>query len=59
STAWHQLHLEQMHAKMGLFLDRGVLEIIIRARSQQEMSKQVKELYEILDSPAWKRIWES
>jgi hypothetical protein len=59
STAWHRLHLDQMHAKKGLFLDRGVLEITIRARSQQEMSQQVKELYETLDSPAWKRIWES
>jgi hypothetical protein len=58
STAWHQLHLDQMHAKTGLFLDRGVLEITIRARSEQEMSQQVKDLYNSLDSPAWKLIWD-
>ena len=58
STAWHQLRLDQMQAKRGLFLDRGVLELTIRARSQEEMSRQVKELFESLVSPEWKRIWD-
>ena len=58
STAWHQLRLDQMQAKRGLFLDRGVLELTIRARSQEEMSRQVRELFESLVSPEWKRIWD-
>jgi hypothetical protein len=58
SNAWHQLNLDHVQAKRGLFLDRGVLEITIRARSQQELSHQVTELFESLDSPVWKRIWD-
>ena len=59
SSAWQQLNLEKLQAKKGLFLDRGVLEITIRARSQEEMSKRVRDLFESLTSPAWDRIWES
>jgi hypothetical protein len=59
SSAWRQLNLEKLQAKKNLFLDRGVLEITIRARSQEEMSKRIKELFESLTSPAWGRIWES
>lgn len=59
SSAWQQLNLENLQAKKGLFLDRGVLEITIRARSQEEMSKQIQELFESLTSPAWDSIWES
>ncbi len=58
STAWKQLNLERWQAKKGQFLDRGVLEITIRARSQVEMSKQVRELFESLSLPAWKGLWE-
>ena len=58
STAWHRLHLDQMQVKRGLFLDRGVIELTIRARSQQEMSNQVKELWESLGSAEWNRIWD-
>jgi hypothetical protein len=59
SSAWRQLNLEKLQAKKSLFLDRGVLEITIRARSREEMSKRIKELFESLTSPAWDRIWES
>lgn len=59
SSAWRQLDLEKMQAKKNLFLDKGILEITIRARSQEEMSKRIKELFESLTSPAWNRIWES
>jgi hypothetical protein len=59
SSAWRQLDLEKLQAKKTLFLDRGILEITIRARSQEEMSKRIKELFESLTSPAWKRIWKS
>lgn len=59
SSAWRQLNLEKLQAKKTLFLDRGILEITIRARSQEEMSKKIKELFESLTSPAWNRIWES
>jgi len=59
SSAWQQLNLGKLQAKKGLFLDKGVLEITIRARSQDEMSKRVRELFESLASPAWDRIWES
>ncbi|MCI0412501.1 hypothetical protein L0222_06830 [bacterium] len=59
SSAWQQLNLENLQAKKGLFLDKGVLEITIRARSQEEMSKRIRELSESLTSPAWDRIWES
>ena len=59
SSAWRQLNLETLQAKKNLFLERGILEITIRARSQEEMSKRIKELFESLTSPAWNRIWES
>jgi hypothetical protein len=59
SAAWHQLSLEKLQAKKSLFLDRGVLEITIRARSYDEMSEQVKKLFESLGSPAWDAIWEN
>jgi hypothetical protein len=59
SSAWSQLNLEKLQAKKSLFLDRGVLEITIRARSQEEMSRRIRELFESLTSPAWNRIWES
>jgi hypothetical protein len=59
SSAWQQLNLEKLQAKKNLFLERGILEITIRARSQEEMSKRIKELFESLASPAWNRIWES
>jgi hypothetical protein len=57
SAVWQQLKLDKIQANLGLFLDRGVLELTVRARSQEEMSKKVKELFESLSSPAWNRIW--
>jgi hypothetical protein len=59
STAWRQLSLEKLRAKKSLFLDRGVLEITIRARSHDEMSDQVRKLFESLGSPAWDNLWKN
>jgi|GEM_PF-6039770 len=57
TAAWKELKLEKLQGNMGLFLNRGVLEITVRARSHQENSEKVKELFESLDSPAWSKLW--
>jgi hypothetical protein len=58
AAAWQELHLDQLNGNKSLFLTRGMLEIKIRARSKEEMSKKVGELFESLSEPAWKRIWD-
>ena len=58
SASWQLLNLEKWQARKSLFLDRGVLELTIRARSQEEMSRQVSELFESLRLPAWDDIWD-
>jgi hypothetical protein len=57
SATWRELKLDQLQGNKGLFLNRGVLEITVRARSHEEMSEKVKELFESLDSPAWRKLW--
>ena len=57
TAAWKELKLEKVQGNKGLLLNRGVLEITVRARSHEEMSGNVKELLESLDSPAWSKLW--
>lgn len=58
STAWRQLNLERLRVKKSLFLERGILELTITARSLNDLSEQVRELFESLQSSGWSRIWE-
>jgi hypothetical protein len=57
SAAWKELHLDQLQGNKSLFLNRGTLEITVKARSREEMSRKVKDLFESLNEPAWERIW--
>jgi hypothetical protein len=58
AAAWQELHLDQLQGDKNLFLNRGMLEITIRAKSSKEMSEKVSGLFESLSKPAWKRIWD-
>jgi predicted nucleic acid-binding protein len=58
AAAWQELHLDELQGNKNLFFNRGLLEITIRARSRKEMSEKVSGLFESLNEPAWKRIWD-
>ena len=58
SSAWEELKLRKWQAKKDLLLEKGVLELTIRARSQEDLSRQVQELFDSVNSPVWNRIWE-
>jgi hypothetical protein len=57
AAAWKALKLDQLHGNRGLFVSRGILEITVRARSYEEMSAKIRELFEGLNSPTWSKLW--
>ena len=58
TSAWQELGLQKWQAKKSLLLEKGVLEITIRARSQEDLNRKVQDLFESIHSPAWGQIWE-
>jgi hypothetical protein len=60
SSYWGQLGLDPfIQAKKSAFLERGCLEIALSAASLEEFKEKVSLLYQTLESPVWKKIWES
>ena len=57
AAAWNELKLDNLQGNQNLFLTRGVLEITVRAKSHDEMTSKVKELYETLNSAMWSKLW--
>ncbi len=45
--------------KKNSLLERGVLELTITARSQEEMEQKVRNLYENLKSEEWSKVWQN
>lgn len=59
SENWRELQLESdIQAKKKLFVERGVLELNLSARSFEEMRKKVEGLSRSLTSELWNKIWE-
>lgn len=59
SEKWHDLQLEpDIQTKKNLFVERGVLELNLSARSFEEMRKKVERLCRSLTSELWNKIWE-
>jgi hypothetical protein len=59
SENWRDLQLEpDIQTKKNLFVERGVLELNLSARSFEEMRKKVERLCRSLTSELWNKIWE-
>ena len=58
-ASWKQLELDpSITPKTGAFLERGALEVLVKARSREEMDRAVETLHRSLKSRAWDKIWE-
>jgi hypothetical protein len=60
SENWRDLKLESnIQAKKSLFVERGVLELTLSARSFVEMKEKVERLHRSLTSGLWTKIWDN